>query len=106
MNFVRCFIPNFAEIVKDITRMLKKGVDIKWIAEANKYFEEIKKALTQAMVLISPYFSKEFLVFTFASENTIAGVLLQKGKQGIEQPISFFSRTLANSELKYNILEK
>lgn len=32
--------------------------------------------------------------------------MLQKGKQGIEQPISFFSRTLANAELKYNILEK
>ena len=31
---------------------------------------------------------------------------MQKGQQGIEQPISFFSRTLANSELKYNILEK
>ena len=46
------------------------------------------------------------MVFTFASENTIAGVLLQKGQQGIEQPISFFSRTLANSKLKYNILEK
>ena len=85
--------------------MLKKGADIKWIAEAKHSFEEIKKALTQAPTLISPNFSKEFLVFTFASENTIAGVLLQKGQQGIEQPISFFSRTLANSELKY-ILEK
>lgn len=39
VNFVRRFIPNFAEIVKDITRMLKKGVDFKWIAEAKKYFE-------------------------------------------------------------------
>lgn len=80
VNFVRHFIPNFAEIVKDITRMLKKGVDIKWTAEAKNSFEQIKKALTQAPVLISPDFSKEFLVFTFASENTIAGVLLQKGK--------------------------
>ena len=34
VNFVRRFIPNFAEIVKDITRMLKKGVEIKWKAEA------------------------------------------------------------------------
>ncbi len=106
MNFVRRFIPNFAEIVKDITRMLKKGVDIKWTAEAKNSFEKIKKALTQAPVLINPDFSKEFLVFTFASENTIARVLLQKGKQSTEQPISFFSRTLANAELKYNILGK
>ena len=52
VNFVGRFIPNFAEIVKDITRMLNKGVDIKWTAEAKKYFEQIKKALTQAPVLI------------------------------------------------------
>ena len=86
--------------------MLKKGVDIKWTVEAKNSFEEIKRALTQAPVLISPDFSKEFLVFTFASENTIVGVLLQKGQQGIKQPISFFSRTFSNYDLKYNILEK
>lgn len=106
MNFVRCFIPKFAEIVKDITRMLKKGVDIKWTAEAKNSFEQIKKALTQAPIFISPDFSKDFLIFTFASENTIVGVLLQKGKQGTKQPIYFFSRTLDNAKLKYNILEK
>jgi len=106
VNFVRRFIPNFAEVVKNITKMLKKGADFKWTAEVKKSFEEIKKALTQAPVLISLNFTKEFLIFTFASEDTIAGVLLQKGSQGTEQPISFFSKTLANAELKYNILEK
>ena len=84
VNFVRQFIPNFVEILKDITRMLKKGIDIKWTSEAKHSFEEIKRSLTQAPVLINPDFSKEFLVFTFASENIIAGVLLQKGQQGIE----------------------
>ena len=58
VNFVRRFTPNFAEIVKDITRMLKKGAKIKWKTEAKHSFEEIKKALTQAPVLISLYFSK------------------------------------------------
>ena len=63
---MRRFIPNFAEIVKDITKMLKKGVDIKWTAEEKRSFEEIRKSLTQELVLISPYFSKEFMVFTFS----------------------------------------
>ena len=61
VNFVRSFIPNFAKIVKDIVKMLKKGADIKWTVEAKNSFEEIKKPLTQAPVLISPDFSKEFL---------------------------------------------
>lgn len=106
MNFFRHFIPNFVEIVKNITKMLKKGVDFKCKAEARKSFEEINKALTRAPVLTNPNFTKEFLIFTFASQETIAGLLLQKGKQYIKQPIYFFSRTLANAELKYNILEK
>eukprot|EP00253_Pinus_taeda_P031142 PITA_31142 len=61
--------------------MLKKEADFKWTAEAKKSFEEIKKALTQAPILINPDFTKEFLIFTFASDDTITGVLLQKGSQ-------------------------
>ena len=30
----------------------------------------------------------------------------QKNDQGYEQPIAFFSRTLRNETLKYNIMEK
>jgi hypothetical protein len=30
MNFLRRFIPNFVEIVKHITKMLKKDSEIRW----------------------------------------------------------------------------
>ena len=33
-------------------------------------------------------------------------VLLQKNQEGSEQPIAFYSRTLRDAPLKYNILEK
>ena len=63
-------------------------------------------ALTEAPVLVSPNFSKEFLTFYFASEDTLAVVLLQKNNDGLEHPIAFFSKTLRDSEPKYSILEK
>ena len=63
-------------------------------------------ALTEALVLVSPDFTKEFLTFSFASEDTLPVVLLEKNKDGLEQPIAFFSKTLRDSELKYSILEK
>ena len=47
-------------------------------------------ALTEAPVLVSPNFTKEFLHFSFASEDTLPAVLLQKNKDGLEQPIAFF----------------
>jgi hypothetical protein len=32
-NFLRCFVPNFAEIIRPFTNMLKKDVVIKWSHE-------------------------------------------------------------------------
>ena len=86
--------------------MLKTGVGVKWIVGAKQSFESVKLALTQAPVLISPDFSKDFLIFSFASEHTIAAFLLQKIVEGMEQPISFFSKALRDAPLKYNIMEK
>jgi hypothetical protein len=68
-------------------------------------FDQIKKDLTEAPVLISPNYSKEFLIFSFASFDTVAAVLLQKNVKGLEQPISFFSRALRDVEIKYDIME-
>jgi hypothetical protein len=42
INFVRRFIPNFAELVKHITSMLKKGFEIKWIDNERSSFQDIK----------------------------------------------------------------
>jgi hypothetical protein len=66
----------------------------------------VKHALTQAPVLISPDYTKDFYLFSFASEHTIAGVLLQKNNEGYEQPIDFFSKALRDATLNYNIMEK
>ena len=85
--------------------MLRKDNDIKWTIEAKKYFNDIKKESTKAHVLIGPYFSKDFIIFSFASEHTIARVLLQKSQQNAEQPIAFFSKILRDAKLKYNIME-
>ena len=106
INFLRWFIPKFVETIKQITTMLKKDQEVRWTSEAKAAFEKIKVALTEAPVLVSLNFTKEFLTFSFASEDTIAVVLLQKNKEGLEKPIAFFSKNLRDSELKYSILEK
>ena len=46
------------------------------------------------------------MIFSFALEHTITGVLLQKNEQNEEQPISFYIKALRDSTLKYNIMEK
>jgi hypothetical protein len=106
INFLRRFVSNFAELVKFIATMLRKGNEIKWIAESRNSFGQMKKALTEAHVLMSPDYSKEFMIFSFASFNTVTTVLLQKNSEGLEKPIYFFSRALRDAEIKYDIMEK
>jgi hypothetical protein len=106
INFLRRFVSNFVELVKHITTMLRKGHEIKWTAEPRESFDQIKKALTEAPVLISPDYFKDFMIFSFASFDTVATVLLQKNDQGQEQPIAFFSKALRDAELRYEIMEK
>ena len=66
----------------------------------------MKRALTQAPVIISPDYTKDFYLFSFSSEHTIAAVLLKKNSEGYEQPIAFFSKALRDILLNYNIIEK
>jgi ribonuclease HI len=106
INFLRRFVPNFAEEVKLITTMLKKGNEVRWTPQSRHSFEQIKKALTEAPVLISPDYSKDFLIFSFASPDTVVVVLLQTNDSGLEQPIAYFSRALRDAEVRYDTMEK
>ena len=106
INFLRRFIPNFAKIVKLITGMLKKDNGVNWMTEARASFTHIKKVISEAPMLASPDYLKDFLIFSFSSEHTIIAVLLQKNEEGFEQSIAFFSKSLRDVELRYDILEK
>jgi hypothetical protein len=75
-NFVHRFITNYAEIMKPIYKLLKKDVKFEWNDESRQDFEQIKTAICEAPVLISPDYEKDFQIFSFASEDIIAGVLL------------------------------
>eukprot|EP00253_Pinus_taeda_P035267 PITA_35267 len=86
--------------------MLKKGSEIKWTDSARKSFDSIKKAIMEAPTLISPYYSKEFHIFSFASDDTLAAVLLQMDEEGSEHPVAFFSKTLRDAELRAKWIAK
>ena len=86
--------------------MLKNDAEIKWTDQARSSFEDIKKAIMEAPTLTSPNYTKGFYIFSFASYDTVAVVLLQKDDEKFDHPISFFSKTLRDAELKYDPIEK
>ena len=85
--------------------MLKKDVDVRWDDEYKQAFVVIKRALGESLILISLDYKRDFLIFPFSLELTVATVLLQKNDDGFEQPISFCNKSSRDCELKYNIME-
>jgi hypothetical protein len=106
INFLRIFVPNFVEEVKLITTMLRKGNEVRWTSESQNSFEKINKALIESPLLISPDYSKDFFIFSFASPDMVAAVLLQTNEVGLEKPIAYFIRALRDVKVRYETMEK
>ena len=86
--------------------MLRKEAKIEWTEQARNSFEDIKNAIMEAPTLISPNYTKGFYIFSFASYDTVAVVLLQKDDEGLDHPISFFIKTSRDVEFKYDPIDK
>jgi hypothetical protein len=89
-----------------MSALLKKDVAFRWDDKAIKYFKDIKDVISQAPVLINPDYSRDFMIFSFASQDTIADVLMQKDVDDYENPIAFMIKVLRDAELNYSITEK
>jgi hypothetical protein len=88
-----------------MSAFLKKDIALRWDDKAIKSFEDIKDTISQAPV-INPDYSRDFIIFSFASQDTIASVLLQRDADNYEHPMDFMSKVLRDSELNYSITDK
>ena len=68
-------------------------------------FSKIKTSISHAPSLKSSNFEKDFILYTFASNDSLAVVLTQKEDGADEYPISFMSTGLG-VELNYQALDK
>ena len=60
INFIRRFIPNLAELMKPLQKLLKKDAKFEWTDEGKIAFKSIKNSISMSLVFISPDYSKEF----------------------------------------------
>ena len=102
INFVRRFVPDFAQIVKTLQQMINQSVQFKWTDTEKGDFNNIKEAIAHAPPLKIPNFEKDFILYTFSSDNSLATVLTQKEERGDEYPISFMSTRSQGAELNYH----
>ena len=78
INFVRTFVPNFSEIVRPFQNMIKKDNAFSWGEKEKKSFIRIRESIAEALALVSRYFRKYFILYTFASDISYAVVITQK----------------------------
>jgi hypothetical protein len=95
-SYYRRFIKDFSKIVKPTIRLLEKNKDFDWTKECQASFEELKKRLTLAPVLILPDITKNFDIYCDASRQRLGCVLMQDGKV-----VSYASRQLRKLEENY-----
>jgi hypothetical protein len=95
-GYYRRFINDFSKIAKPMTRLLEKNKDFDWTEECQASFEEMKKRLTSAPVLILPDITKMFDIYCDASRQGLGCVLMQDGKV-----VSYASRQLRKHEENY-----
>ena len=86
--------------------MVKKSVQFKWTDIKRVAFKYIKTTIAHSPSLRSPNFENDFILYTFALDNSLAAMLTQKGELGDEYPISFMSTRLQGDELNYPTVEK
>jgi hypothetical protein len=62
-----------------MTKLIEKNKAFEWTAECQAGFEELKKYLTSAPVLVLPNVTKKFDIYCDASHRGLGCVLMQEG---------------------------
>ena len=86
--------------------MVKQSVQFKWTEVEKNTFSKIKTTVAHAPSLKILDVDKDFIMYTFASDDSLAAVLTQKEDGGNEFPIYFMSTSLQGAELNYPTIDK
>lgn len=75
-NFMRRFIPNYAEMTKGFTRFLRKGIPFHWDDLAHKDFDALKYVLVRASLLYPTDYRHGYFTYLVSVVSTISMVLV------------------------------
>lgn len=106
VGYYRCFCRNFSSVVAPLTDLLKTKAKFIWSGSCQQAFDEVKTLLCSAPVLLAPRFNQPFKLHVDASHVGAGAVLLQADEQGVDRPVSFFSKKFNSYQLNYSVIEK
>ena len=95
-DYYRRFIEGLSKLSRPLTKLLKKGATFRWTPECETNFDELKKSLTIAPVLVMSDVQREFAVYCDTSGQGLGSVLTQD-----IHVVAYASRQLRRHEHNY-----
>jgi hypothetical protein len=78
-GYYQRFIEGFLKVSKHMTELLEKDKKFEWTPACEASFQELKKRLTTAPILVMPDMEKSFSIYCDASDQGLGCVLMQDG---------------------------
>lgn len=106
-NFYRRFIEKFSAMARPLFDLTKKDVSFEWTEECQRGFDDLKRTITSAPILVLPDEHQPFRIKADSSDFATGGVLQQLSKDdGKWHPVAFISKSLSPVERNYEIHDK
>lgn len=106
VGYYRCFCRNFSTVVTPLTDLLKAKSKFVWSESCQEAFCNVKALLCSAPVLLAPRCDQPFTLHVDASHVGSGAILLQANRNGVERPVSFFSKKFTCYQRNYSVVEK
>ena len=104
-GYYRKFCDNFSVTAEPLTNLLSKRTKFIWTNDCQKAFDILKAILKNESLPLAPNFAKEFKLAVDAS-HTGAGSVLMQDDNGVDHPVSYFSKRFNKYQKNYSTIEK
>ncbi|XP_070025268.1 uncharacterized protein [Nicotiana sylvestris] len=104
-GFYQRFIKDFSKIANPLCKLLEKDHPFLFSDDYRVAFEELKKRLVTAPIIVAPNWEQPFELMCDASDYAVGAVLGQQ-KDKLMHPIYYASRTMSGAQLNYTVTEK
>ena len=105
-GYYRNFCLNFSEIAAPLTNLLSKKVKFVWTDDCQMAFDKVKLLLQKSPVLKSPDYEKPFKLIIDSSDVGTGSMLVQEASDGLDHPVSYFSKKFLKYQKNYSVVEK
>ena len=95
-GYYKRFIEDFSRLAAPMTKLTRKEVKFEWNDLCERAFQELKRRLASAPILIVPKRRQRYIVYCEASNDGLECVLIQSRKV-----VAYGSRQLKNHEQNY-----